>query len=73
MDSHRRSMAKAVTWRIGGLIVTGCVAWAITGELRFAAYIGAIDSLVKLGVYYAHERVWNGISFGRPKPPEYNI
>ena len=73
MDSHRRSMAKAVSWRILALIITGSVAWAITGELRFAAYIGAADSVIKLGVYYAHERVWIRISFGRPKPPEYHI
>ncbi len=73
MDSPRRSMAKAVSWRIGGLIVTGCVVWIITGELRVAAYIGVADSVIKLGVYYVHERVWNRISFGRPKPPEYNI
>ncbi len=73
MDSPRRSIAKAVTWRIWALIITGSVAWAITGELRFAAYICVADSFIKLGVYYAHERMWNGISFGRPKPPEYNI
>ena len=73
MDSPRRSIAKAVTWRIWALIITGSVAWAITGELRFAAYICVADSFIKLGVYYAHERMWNRISFGRPKPPEYNI
>ncbi len=73
MDSHRRSIAKSVSWRILALIITGSVAWAITGEVRFAVYIGAVDSLIKLGVYYGHERVWNGISFGHPKPPEYNI
>ena len=66
MDSHRRSIAKAVSWRVLALIITGSVAWAITGELHFAVYIGAVDSLIKLGMYYGHERVWNRISFGRP-------
>ena len=55
------------------MAVTSCVALAVTSELKVAATIGVIDSLVKLGAYYFHERAWNRIDFGRPKPPEYEI
>ncbi len=41
---------------------------SITGEAG-----GIADSLLKLGVYYSHERFWNRLSFGKPKPPEYQI
>ena len=31
------------------------------------------DAVVKIGVYFVHERLWNHIHFGRAKPPEYEI
>jgi len=35
--------------------------------------MGLADTLIKLGVYYAHERCWLKVQFGKPKPPEYQI
>jgi uncharacterized membrane protein len=29
--------------------------------------------VVKLALYFVHERIWNHIGFGRAKPPEYEI
>ena len=72
-DSHWRSLIKAVTWRAMGTIVTFCVAWVATGEVVFAAKIGLADTLLKIGVFYAYERVWDRISYGRSRPPEYDI
>ena len=37
------------------------------------ASAGLIDSDVKLGLYFVHERIWNYIPLGRPKRPEYEI
>jgi adenylylsulfate kinase len=73
MDSHARSLVKAVTWRAGGLLVTTVVSWALTRRLGMAAAIGAVDSLVKVAAFYAHERVWQRIRFGQVRPPEYQI
>ena len=73
MESHRRSIAKALSWRAGGTIVTALVAFAVTREIRLAATIGALDTVLKVGAYYVHERLWNRISFGLPKPPDYQI
>jgi uncharacterized membrane protein len=49
------------------------VSWIIIGELKIAAEIGIADTIIKLGVYYTHERVWNRLSFGKMKQPEYQI
>ena len=49
------------------------VALIVTGKIRIAAEIGLIDTLVKLGSYYFHERVWIHIPYGKAKPPEYMI
>lgn len=73
METHKRSVAKAITYRILGTGVTATVALLITGEIRTAAAIGLVDTVVKIGGYYVHERIWQNIPFGRPKPPEYQI
>ena len=73
LDSSYRSMAKSLSWRILGVIITTTVAWIVTGEMIFAAKIGIIDTLIKFVVYYFHERIWNRIHFGKLKTPEYNI
>ncbi len=73
MESHSRSIVKAVTWRAGGTVVTSFIAWTITGEATLSIGIGLLDSLVKVGAFYLHERFWNRLSFGKLEPPEYQI
>jgi uncharacterized membrane protein len=53
--------------------ITATVAWVVTGKLHFAATIGVADMVIKLGAYYAHERLWNRLAFGRIRSPEYEI
>ena len=72
MDSHARSIAKAVTWRVGGTLVTACVAYVVTGRAESALAIGAVDTVLKVGAYYAHERLWARVKFGQ-KSPDYEI
>lgn len=72
METHIRSIAKAITWRLGGTIVTFVVAWILTRKFELAAQIGILDTVIKLGAFYVHERMWNRLSFGK-KQPEYYI
>lgn len=73
MESHLRTIIKAVSWRFIATIITFTIAWLITGKLTIATEIGTFDTLIKLGAYYFHERTWIYIDFGRQKPPEYQI
>ncbi len=73
METHIRSIAKALTWRFGGTILTFTVAWILTREFELAAQIGVLDTVIKLGAFYVHERMWNRLSFGKKQPPEYQI
>ena len=73
MESHWRSILKAVTWRIGGLIMTVLVAYAVTRQAALAASIGLADTAVKIGAYYVHERIWLRIRMGRDRPDDYEI
>lgn len=67
MDSHKRSILKALSYRFMGVIVTSSVAWMFTGKPMIAFGIGLLDSALKFFGYYLHERMWNSIEFGRKK------
>ncbi len=73
VETRLRSVIKAISWRAGGTIVTCIVAWLVTDNFDIATRIGILDTVIKVGVFYAHERFWNRVNFGKRKPPEYNI
>ena len=73
METHVRSIIKTLSWRLLATAITFSVSWILTRRITLAVEIGLADTLLKLGVYYSHERIWNRVSFGKPKPPEYQI
>jgi len=73
MESHTRSIAKAVSYRILGSAVTGLILFVLTGKPALSVIGSAMDVVLKIGAYFVHERIWDRISFGRSKPPEYEI
>jgi len=63
-ESHLRSVLKALTYRIVGTLTTGLLAFVVTGDLRFSLTIVALEPLVKMAVYYLHERAWQRVPRG---------
>jgi len=64
-DAPVRSLAKAVSWRVTGTVDTFLISWLITGELLLASGIALTEVMTKIFLYWAHERVWNKIQWGR--------
>ncbi len=74
METRRRSLAKALSWRLFALAITTSVGYLLSGgSASFALSLGLADSTIKIIAYYAHERAWIRIPYGRPRPPEYQI
>lgn len=63
-ETNLRSLAKGITYRMGGTLATIFVAWAFTGDTTAALQIGALDFVVKILLYYLHERLWLHVSWG---------
>jgi len=61
-ESHLRSISKAVSWRICGTLFTMIIAFLITHKLNFSIYIGLLEFITKVGLFYLHERLWEAIS-----------
>jgi len=65
METHSRSLLKAVSWRVTGTIDTMLISLVITGSLKLAAAIGLTEVVTKSLLYYLHERAWLRVPYGR--------
>lgn len=64
-ESARRSLAKAVSWRITASIATFLIAWIISADFAIAGSIASVQLIVNFILYFVHERIWNRIDWQR--------
>jgi uncharacterized membrane protein len=64
-ETASRSLIKAVTWRITGTVDTFLISWLITGQLILATGIAFTEVITKICLFWAHERLWNRVDWGR--------
>jgi uncharacterized membrane protein len=60
-----RSFVKALSYRIWGTLSSVAVAYVITKNATLSVTIAFWETVVKIFIYYAHERGWNYIQWGR--------
>lgn len=69
MSTKKRAILKSLTYRIicttETFLVTFAVAWCIVSPSRIAAITTGILLFIKILTYYAHERVWEKINWGK--------
>jgi uncharacterized membrane protein len=56
--SHKRHIAKTITWRLLGTLDTVVLSWIITGNPTTGLKIGVSEVFTKMILYYLHERAW---------------
>lgn len=69
-ESHVRSIAKGVTWRITASVTTAVLLYLYTGNLLLTAKVSAVEVIIKVLFYYTHERLWGKVHWGMfgPEP-----
>lgn len=72
-DAPKRSLVKAVSWRITGSIDTFLISWIVTGQPIIALTISGIEVFTKITLFYLHERVWGRIRWGQRNNQDYHI
>jgi adenylylsulfate kinase len=65
-----RSLLKAISWRIVATLTTTLLVFIFTGDLVISVGVGVSEFLLKIFIYYVHERVWNLFNFGREQKPK---
>ena len=62
-DTHRKTIVKTISYRVISTIALVGVVWVVTDQPLLSIGIGAIDVILKMALYYVHERVWTKIHF----------
>ena len=63
--SKSRSFTKSLSYRVFGTLTSFAVVYVITGKGSLATLIAFWETVVKVGVYHWHGRVWGKIKWGR--------
>ena len=69
MDTTKRSLAKSIVWRIIAIVVLGSISYLVTGDWKQVTIITVLFNCLQVILYYAHERIWSRISWGKIKHP----
>ena len=56
--SKLRHIAKTITWRIIASLTTFALAYLFFGDINKATGLMAVEVVLKMTLYYFHERVW---------------
>ncbi len=75
MEHPKRSLVKALTWRVIAFAITVIAIYIYSKDLKESLVVGISANVIKIFLYYYHERIWNRVQYGRlkPKEPEYQI
>ncbi|MDQ7062063.1 MAG: DUF2061 domain-containing protein [Sulfurimonas sp.] len=72
-ETNTRSIAKGISWRLIATGTTVIIIYFFFGRLDLAIAAGLIESVLKVGLYWAHERAWFKVRWGKKKIEPFNI
>jgi adenylylsulfate kinase len=64
-ETHTRSIAKAISWRVLGSVATMLLVLVFTRRLALSLAVGGIEFVAKIGLFWLHERAWDRLRFGK--------
>lgn len=64
-ESKRRSIIKTLSWRFWATLTTAILVYIFTGKIELAVAVGGIEIVIKMILYFLHERIWNNVNFGK--------
>jgi uncharacterized membrane protein len=64
-ELHSRTFAKAITWKILATILAFFTTYYYTGSTEIAGKMAGTTFVLGLIAYYAHERLWNAVHWGK--------
>ncbi len=64
-ETHKRSIVKAISYRILGTIITALIVFVFTGNFSVSLGVAGVELFAKSIAYYLHERIWNSVGRGK--------
>lgn len=71
IETKLRSILKTVSWRFLATCTTVLLVFIFFGKLALATVVGVLESVLKMTLYFLHERMWNKVKFGRKEIPAF--
>ena len=68
-DTHTRSIAKALSWRVLGTLATSLLVFLFTRKWALSLTVGGVEFITKIGLFWLHERAWDRIALGKRAVP----
>ena len=72
-ETNRRSIVKGISWRLIATGTTVIIIYFFFGRLDLAIAAGLIESILKVGLYWAHERAWFKVRWGKKRIEPFNL
>jgi len=72
-ETNKRSIVKGITWRIVATTTTIAIVYFFFDRLDLAIAAGMIETVLKVGLYWFHERAWFKIRWGRKRIEPFNV
>lgn len=72
-DTNKRSIVKGISWRVVATTTTVIIVYVFFGRLDLAIAAGVLETILKVALYWAHERAWFKINWGRKKIEPFNL
>jgi uncharacterized membrane protein len=64
MESNLRTIMKATTWQLLGLLTTSLLAWFHTGSVLGALTFALSSAATGFAFFFLHERLWAHVKWG---------
>ena len=64
-STRKRTIIKAISWETFSTLATFCVAWLMFGNLGTCIVFATTTFLMKLVLFYGHDRLWHQIPYGK--------
>ena len=64
-ETHTRSVIKTISWRVLATVTTMSLVYIFIGDATIALSVGGIEVILKMLIYFFHERTWNKIKWGK--------
>ncbi len=57
-ETNQRSIVKGISWRVVATSTTIAIVYVFFGRLDLAIAAGMIETVLKVALYWLHERAW---------------
>jgi len=72
-EKNIRSIVKGISWRVVATTTTIIIVYLFFGRLDLAIAAGLIETLLKVALYWLHEKIWQRIRWGKERIEPFNV